>query len=67
MDNPLVVNKSIWLLDPYDKWGSAKHMEEGTEIMNCIVGVQGTPICVGNRTQSLHRTFHAWLSIADAM
>lgn len=52
-----MVSQSFCFPDPYDNWRSAKPMEQGTEIMNYTVGVQGTPILWVNRTQSLHRTF----------
>lgn len=53
----MVVNESFWLPGPYDKRGRAKPVEEGKEIINCTVGVQGISICVGNGIQCLHRTF----------
>lgn len=56
MHIPVVFSESSWLPGP-------KLREEGKEIINYTVGVQGILIHMGNRTHCLNITFPFWLSL----
>lgn len=57
MNIPMMVSESSWLPGPYDNQGPTWPMEEGKEIKNYTVGVQGVPICMRNGIQCLNIIF----------